>query len=34
MSEKDKPAYLMFRINIYNQPGTIWIDDIQLTEVE
>ncbi|MBR2358583.1 MAG: hypothetical protein IKA65_11240 [Lentisphaeria bacterium] len=34
VSAKDKPAYLMFRINIYNQPGTIWVDDLQLTEVE
>ena len=31
---KDKPSYLMFRINFYNQPGTIWVDDLQLTEVE
>ena len=31
---KNKPAYINFRINVYNQPGTIWLDDLVLTETE
>lgn len=34
MQEQDKPSYLMFRINLFNQPGTLWVDDLQISEVE
>ncbi len=29
-----RPTSLAFRINVYNQPGTIWVDDLEMFEVE
>lgn len=29
-----RPTSLAFRINVYQQPGTIWVDDLEMYEVE
>ena len=34
LPEKQRPAHLNFRITVYSQPGTVWLDNVEMVELE
>lgn len=34
LPENRRPTHMNFRVTVYNQPGTIWLDDVEMFEVE